>query len=573
MTGTIELDKDGKFLLIGFPYRDDLVEEVRNLPGRRWDRGSKQWRVPIAHAELVVSTFMKYGFEMSGDVAGVLAGTGGTPPAAADAPPDAEAAAAPNAAATADDGGMTVSALNEKARETLRAAFSGRVRLVGEVVDFDKSRERTHIFFSLVEKAGHGDKIKATVDAALFARTAQRVLPKIEQQGLTMRDGIQIMAKVSVDLYPANGRFQVIIEDIEPEFTLGKLALSREQILADLRRRGLDRINLERPWPVPALRIGVLTSDSSDGWNDFRREIESSGIGFDVTLYPVRVQGKDLERSMLAGLAWFAERAADFDLLCVVRGGGSRTDLAWFDNQSVSVAAAEHPLKIVCGIGHERDRSVLDEICASFKTPTAVAAALVGQHAAVRDVLEDTARRVAVATTARLGKEQGRLRDLGQALRREVHGRIVRERSGLESAEHRLATAARTSLKAWRSALELRASRLVNGTRSLLRDGARRLADRQARIAHAAARRTRDETAKLQGHATRLRLLDPRRVLERGYAIIRKSSGDTIATGASSLEPGDGIGITFRDGAATARVDTVHVESSPRGDDAPQPED
>ena len=326
MTGTIELDQDGRHLLIGFPYREDLVEEVRNMPGRRWDRSKKLWRVPVAHTEIVVETFMKYGFEVSGDVASALAGTTAAPPPKA----GSKSKDAPEATPSDEqsDSGLSVSALNERAREALQAAFPKRVRVIGEVVDFDKNKDRAHVFFSLVEKDMSGRKIKATVDAALFANTMKRVRPKPEQKGMELRDGIEIMAEVKVDLYPANGRYQLIVEDILPEFTLGKLALSREQILAELRAAGLERTNANRAWPAPALRIGVLTSDISDGWNDFLRQLESSKIGFDVSLYPIRVQGQDLRPTMLAGLAWFAKQHEDFDVLCVLRGGGSRTDLA-----------------------------------------------------------------------------------------------------------------------------------------------------------------------------------------------------------------------------------------------------
>ena len=122
---------------------------------------------------------------------------------------------------------------------------------------------------------------------ALFERTAETLLRRLGSgpNPLELRDGLQIRALVRVDLYPPSGRFQIIVSDIDPEFTLGKLALDREQILRELRSKGLDRLQTALPLPRPPLRIGVLTSPDSDGWNDFIRHIEESKLRFQVTLY------------------------------------------------------------------------------------------------------------------------------------------------------------------------------------------------------------------------------------------------------------------------------------------------
>ncbi len=534
MSGTIELDRDGKHLLVGFPYREDLVDEVRNMPGRRFDRGSKMWRVPIAHAELVVTTFMKHGFEVAGDVMGVVAGTGGAPPAAESTATEKEA----EPEKEEESAGLTISQLNERARSALRAAFPRRVTVIGEVVDFDKNRDRSHIFFSLVEKDASGRKLAATVDAALFERTAKRVLPAIEQKGMSLRDGIQIMVEARVDLYPANGRFQLIIEDIKPEFTLGKLALSREQILAELREAGIDQQNAMLPWPLPTLRIGVLTSPTSDGWNDFLKHIESSGIGFDMSIYPVRVQGEQLKPTMLTALEWFEQHHEHFDVLCILRGGGSKTDLAWFDDRDVAFAVAKHPVKVVCGIGHERDKSVLDEIAASQKTPTAVAGFLVGQVEAAREVVVEQSQRLREFARARVATELTRLSEAAHGFRRVVHGRIVRERTQLESAAKRLAASTTGRVFGEQRQLHTAVGRLQRAT--------------EARFLR--------ETARLDTQETRRRLLDPAKILQRGYAMVKTADG-RIVTEAGRLKAGDKIDVALRDGRARSVVEDIQLET------------
>ncbi len=416
------------------------------------------------------------------------------------------------------------------------------------------------MFFSLVDKDAAGEKVAARVDVALFERTAKRLLPELAAKGLTLRDGLEILIEARIDLYPATGRYQLVLEDIRPEFTLGKLALTREQILADLRTAGLDERNTALPLPLPPLRVGVLTSPDSDGWNDFLREIEASEIGFQLSLYPVRVQGEELRPTVLRGLEWFAEHADDFDVLCIVRGGGSRSDLAWFDDRDVAFAVARHPLKIVCGIGHERDRSVLDEIAHSMKTPTAAAAFLVAQWEACDELLRDRARWLQGAVSEALHAAEKTLGRQGDRLRRLVHARLLAERHHLGEAARRLVRGAPAHLRERRRELDATAQRIAFGTRGLLRGARTELDHRVLRLASTARSRLERATAQLRTAETRQRLLDPLRVLTRGYAIVRDADNGGIVTGAGGARTGMLTDIQLRDGRLRARVESVHPE-------------
>ncbi|MGK0303972.1 MAG: hypothetical protein ACI89X_004875, partial [Planctomycetota bacterium] len=254
MTGTVELDPDGTHLLIRFPYREDLVAMVKDLSGRRWDPKQKVWRVPAKNVEEVFDQCSRHLFEFGPEIASLLAGTLAIPEikkatkaapaqgklalptidALADQVPEAEGkTSAPNA--------LSISQLNTRVRDCLRDTFADAFWITGEIVDYDKSAGREHRFFQLAEKAPRAQRPKAIVEVALFGRTADALLPKLAQgePPLTLRDGLEIRALVKVDFYPASGRFQVIVQDIDPSFTLGKLALTREQILRELVQMGL----------------------------------------------------------------------------------------------------------------------------------------------------------------------------------------------------------------------------------------------------------------------------------------------------------------------------------------------
>ena len=372
---------------------------------------------------------MRHGFQMAPDVTSLLAGTKGSTSTEDTEDTTSTEPRGPNGKPTvaAKSDTVSIATLNERVQGALTQAFPDAVWVHGEILDYDKNKDRQHVFFTLAEKLEGADRIAAQASTVLFESTARFLRQKLENapEPVTLRDGIEIRALVRVELYAQKGRYQLIIEDIDPSFTLGKLALTREQILQELRQKNLDQQNSGLPLPIPPLRIGVLTSPDSDGWIDFKKEIESSGIGFQVTCYAVKVQGPLLQASMLAGLRWFEQRHDQFDAVCILRGGGSRTDLAWFDNREVALAVATHPNKILCGIGHQRDQSVLDMITHSEKTPTAVAGFLVQQVLAAQEQLAALCTRLLNATRDGLEAARQKLTAISQDLRRHLQGRLI----------------------------------------------------------------------------------------------------------------------------------------------------
>lgn len=535
MTGTVELDADGAHLLIRFPYREDLVAAIRDVPGRRWDPKQKQWRVPCAQAELVYGVFARHQFEFAPEVTGLLAGTiaPATPRARNTPPPDrADADPAPTEA-------LTISALNTAVRDALRGQFPQQFWIVGEVVDYDKQVDRAHRFFTLIEKAPGQGKVTARAAAVLFQSTAAMLQQRLAAKAPDFRlaDGIEIRALVRVDFYVATGRFQVVVEDIDPSFTLGKLLLQREEILRELRAQDLLDRNRSLGVPLPPLRIGLLASPDSDGCSDFLRHLQESGIGFAVTLLPTAVQGAELRPTMLAGLRWFAAHAAEFDVLCIVRGGGSRTDLAWFDDLPLALAVARHPLKILVGIGHQRDQSVLDVIAHSEKTPTAVAAFLVRCVHDLRRVLQDSGRRLLTAARDLLLRARADLTADAALLQRTTAARLLRERTFLAHAARDLHGTALLRLERARSGLRETSLRAVRG----------------------AERRLEREAMRLEQQAARQRLLDPRCVLARGFALLRDDQGMVLPS-VARIRVGQTLCIRLRDGEVRTHAEIVRPD-------------
>jgi exodeoxyribonuclease VII large subunit len=282
------------------------------------------------------------------------------------------------------------------------------------------------------------------------------------------------------------------------------------------------------------LRVGVLTSLDSDGWNDFEQQLRGSGFGFAVTCHAVRVQGPELRPTMLAGLHWFAERSADHDVLCILRGGGSRSDLAWFDDREVALAVARHPLPVLCGIGHQRDQSILDVIARSQKTPTAAGAWLVDQVRAAAAALDERRRRVAVLTVGLLAAKRAQITKAAATLGQAMRARVGAERQSLADSARRLRRSTTAALTQQRQRRDRDAADLRRG----------------AKVA------VERERARIERFAARQRLLDPARVLERGYALVRDTAGGVVARSAG-MRPGMALDIAFADGHAHATTTRV----------------
>lgn len=318
--------------------------------------------------------------------------------------------------------------------------------------------------------------------------------------------------RVRVDLYDAWGAYRVQIEDLDLAFTLGEAARRREEIVRKLQAAGLLERNAALPLPLLPLRVGLITSLNSDAYHDVLRTLGESGFAFKVTAHGARVQGRATESSVLNALDWFRARQEHFDAILICRGGGSRGDLAWFDTEALGRAVALFPIPILSGIGHEQDVSVLDHVARRAKTPTAAAAFLVD---AVRAALR-------------------RVEEFGGSILEEAKALLGTEKRNRRDATQRLARATTRRIEASRAALTASARQLGQGARRDLAGETRRVTDAACALAPRVTRALAQEAERVAVRARRLYLLDPRRVVERGYAILRGADGRVVVTPAQA---------------------------------------
>jgi len=434
-------------------------------------------------------------------------------------------------------------------QEFLREGFPA-VWVAGEAQRV-KPSARGHLYFELVEKGEH-DEIVGKLDAVIwktdFAKV-QRLLAASQQR---ITDGVQIRCRGGLDFYAPGGRLQLCVREVDPAFSLGLLERRRRETLAALAGAGLLERNRGVPLADLPLAVALITSHGSAAYHDFLSGLRESGYGFRVLFVHAAVQGREAERDVVSALAALAGLAVDCAVL--IRGGGSRTDLAAFDSRAIAEAIARAPFPVLTGLGHEIDTSIADLAAhLALKTPTMVAEYLVGRVAVSEGALAET-RRVL-------------LREAMEPLRagREALGRAERgvnlARMRLAAAAARIEEHARTLGRIGRSALREAARRHGELTGRLaelaprrLAAGARERSQLGERIAGVARGRVREAAATLQGIERLCLQLAPERTLERGFSLTREASG-RIVRQPEQVRPGDRITTRVAGGHFGSRVE------------------
>lgn len=428
---------------------------------------------------------------------------------------------------------FSVSEVANTINDVLGEAFDRGIWVWGEVTGL--STKNGHTYFSLVEATPSGGKAQLSVN--LWAGVMTKLRPVLKRSGVTLENGVKVRVFGSLDFYAPFGKISLNMRDIDPRFTLGDIALQREELIRRLRESGEYDRNRELELSPAPLRVGVVTSESSAAWADFRHEIERSGLGFHLRLADVRVQGESAVRDVTSAIRTLGLRD-DIDVIAVVRGGGSRAELATFDAEEIARAIASSPLPVVTGIGHEIDTSIADEVAHErFKTPTACAAGLVERVNAFVTSTEEAWDSIARLATEVLGESNSALRIMANQI-------ASRTRSAVDRAEERLGFRSARLHTSVASSLVANEVRVLNG-----RDRLRR------RLPQVIER----SSLQVGGLEARVRLLDPRELMKRGWSVTRTASG-LVVRSVSDVVDGDLLTTQLPDGTITSTVGAVVPE-------------
>jgi exodeoxyribonuclease VII large subunit len=479
----------------------------------------------------------------------------------------ATAAVPPAATGGGGEDPLTVSQLTARITRVVRAGMPQAVLVKGEVSNYRPNASSGHVYFTLKDA-------DSCIDCVIFKSDAARVK-------FTPDNGMELIAQGRVDVYGARGKYQLYVSNLHP-VGQGALELAFQQLKSKLEAEGLFAADRKRPLPGYPARIAIVTSASTAALQDVLK-VFSAFPFLRLGVYNVPVQGDGAGERIARGIEAVnagAGSVGGFDVLLLIRGGGSLEDLWCFNEEVVARAVAASGLPVITGIGHEIDTSIADLVADYWAhTPTEAAQVLTQNWRGAGEYLDVAGERLRRNTRNLLRDARQRLQSVERhELFRRPTDRINQFRQLLDDRER---------------TLTFEAARLVARLRARVGDAAQRLStgkharfarerDRIARLATRLAARhpqnaARLAAARLRADATRLHLalgrklgrdgerlaalsreldaLSPEAVLRRGYGITRRKRDGVILHSASEVKTGDTIVTRLAKGEVTSVVE------------------
>ena len=422
-----------------------------------------------------------------------------------------------------------------------------------------------HCYLEFVQKDPHSGALLAKARGMIW-RTNYRLLSDsfFRATGRHLGAGINVMVEVNVTFHELYG-YSLNVINIDPTYTLGDLAQRRKEILQILEDDGVIDLNKELPLPKVIQRVAVISSPTAAGYGDFCKQLQQSGLPFEVKLFPAVMQGDRVERSVIAALDDIAAEEDRWDVVAIIRGGGAATDLNGFDSYLLASNVAQFPLPVLTGIGHERDDTILDVVAHTrFKTPTAVAAFLIESRENESQHLQELRARMARQVQLRMQQERHALDALSHRLRLAVTQNVNRRQMEFRSLAHRFDSAS-SHYMAVQQRQQLRLSaRIELLVQQRLHQERERLRPLPHRLESALKACLTAEHHRQDILARSLRLAGPERILAMGFSITMKDG--RVVSSPQTLKPGDRIVTRFAQGE-------VHSQVLPPSADASTPSD
>jgi exodeoxyribonuclease VII large subunit len=405
--------------------------------------------------------------------------------------------------------------LNEFIRRVLALNFQDPLWVRCELAEVKFSRG--HVYLDLVQKSEASEEVIAQGQAVVWQRKYRELEKKFGLElGALLRAGQSVMMLVRVEYHERYG-LKLLVEDFDSAYTLGQLELRRQQTILELQREGLLEKNRRLPLPLVIQRIAVITSATAAGYQDFLQHLTNNQFGyrFELCLLKAAMQGTQVDAEVSGHLQWLAARPGAFDVVCILRGGGAKLDLAAFDSPVICRAAAALPTPLLTGIGHDVDQTVLDLVAhTSLKTPTAVADFILHQNLDFESSLLNLSAATRMAAIQQLGQGERQLRHLFQLL----------------------ANAAGNSIRQQQLTLEYTHRQIPLALRNIFQR----------------------EHSRLESLERAVEFLNPETVLRRGYSLALKDG--QLLRRADQLRPGDEVEVRLQHGKFTSKVNSIDNE-------------
>lgn len=428
---------------------------------------------------------------------------------------------------------ITLQEFNNRIKRLLADPSVMNCWVVAETTDV---RINQHCYLQLLEKNPKTGATVAKIKAIIWGSQFRFLNARFKQvTGRDIGNDMKIMVCLSVNYSPQYG-LTVVINNINPEFTLGDMERQRQEILNRLTQEGIIGQNKTVPVPPVLQRIAIVSAAGAAGYGDFMKQLTDNkyGVCFYPCLFQATMQGVKTVPTVLAALDKVEQNQHLFDCVVIIRGGGGTEELNSFDNYDLAHRVATFPLPVIVGIGHERDITVLDYVAGiRVKTPTAAAEHIILQAANALAHIGDLSNQVVSIARDYIARAKEQLSyyagNLPIMAQRIIDTNTLRLQNFIQN-------------------IPLHVQRRIEGENA-------QLARQKDAIKNAVAQVKMKETMRLEALGDKIELLSPRKVMARGYTLT--TCEGKIMTDAAQLEAGKLVTIHFRDGKVVAGTQSV----------------
>lgn len=428
---------------------------------------------------------------------------------------------------------MKLSELTQKIKEVLANTFGlNEFWVVAEISSHKFYPNQDRHYFEFIEKDETTNDPIAKVRGVSWRFGSESIHNFERVTGQVFTNGIQVLVKVKLEFHPSHG-LQLILQNIDPSFTLGNIEKQRRATLLKLLADNPDTIKLvgdeyitrnkELRFNSVIQNLAIIGSPKSEGYTDFIHTIEGNQFGykFNKDIFQTAVQGLEAEKALVDRLVYIFKSNKKYDCIVFIRGGGSKADFLVFDQYNISRAVARFPIPIITGIGHTRDVSIVDLMAnTQTKTPTKAAEFIISYNRSFEERILTMQRSIVIKSQVLLANAQEKTNRANVIVINKSRTLISHHKDELTSFNQIVVNKTKTVLYNLQTNLvsllnkllskpsvitSNRQNDLVHVVNNLLVNSKRYLVNQRGYLAH---------------FDSVIRLMSPRNILKKGFAIV-----------------------------------------------------
>ena len=332
---------------------------------------------------------------------------------------------------------LSLTELNKLIQDTLKNNLEPSYWIIAEIGEL-RVTQQGHCYLELLQN--ENNKVVAKVRATIWSYTYRNLSTWFHGiTGQPLSEGLKILANIKINIHELYG-YSLNIQDIDASYTIGEKEKIRQEVINKLVSDGVFGMNKELELPLVPQKIAVISSPTAAGYGDFLQHLDENPYAYtvDTTLFEAIMQGSEAPESIIKALYRINE-GDDYDLIVLIRGGGSQLDLECFDNYELCSHLAQFPYPVITGIGHERDETITDMVAhTKLKTPTAVAEFILQGIASFELQVNDEAAKISKMASFVLQNTATRLMSIGTTIRMQAQSVVLNENHRLGSLTEQL---------------------------------------------------------------------------------------------------------------------------------------